>query len=140
MTTKQRRETKLRLIREGLPSPIVNRILRLATTLHRLSEAQCNGDYPADNGERRVFACVRCNTCWAPESMKRRPLRAESDGLITSGPVCPDCIATERVQELLKPFHGFEPIFNGDPRRPVLKLRVPSGATDDYENEGIVCG
>lgn len=33
------------------------RLLRLGATLHRLAEAECNGDWPCDNGERPTSVC-----------------------------------------------------------------------------------
>lgn len=36
--------------REGLDLPTCRKLLRYATTLHRLAEAQCNGDWPYNGG------------------------------------------------------------------------------------------
>lgn len=33
--------------------------------------------------------------------------------------------------------HGLTPIFNGDPRGAVLKIKVPSGRTNDGGREGV---
>lgn len=33
--------------------------------------------------------------------------------------------------------HELTPIFNGDPRGAVLKLKVPSGRTNDWGREGV---
>jgi hypothetical protein len=42
-----------------------------------------------------------------------------------------------RVTAELAP-HGITPLFSGDPRGAVLKLRMPSGRTNDWGQEGII--
>jgi hypothetical protein len=82
-------------------------LLRCATTLQRLAEAQCNGDWPADNGTRSVAVCPQCEGYWAPTSIN------------ASG--CPDCRAEARVRTVLAAT-SLRPVFGRDPRGAVLRL------------------
>ena len=74
----------------------------------------CNGDYPADNGERKTMECPQCGNHWAPEAFKRH--------------LCPDCrndqAITAYVGDVL-PGWGLE--LQGDPRGCVIKLKTPEG-------------
>ena len=117
------------MTQEGLPVSVTRTIMRHGATLHRLAEAQCNGDWPADNGKRQVVPCggaadQGCGMYWHPSTLK--------------GPMkqCPDCRIGLRVTALLAPYN-ITPIFNGDPRGAVLKLKVPSGRTNDWGREGV---
>lgn len=108
----------------GLHVDTARRLLRYATTLQRLSEAQCNGDYPADNGERKVEPCSKCGSLWVRSSMMKRK----------TGLVCKDCRTQELVTAALEG-SGLEPFFQGDPRGAVLQL-VPAGS----KFEDVDCG
>jgi hypothetical protein len=113
---------------EGLPLDTTRALLRYSQTLHRLAEAQCNGDWPADNGDRKVEYCgggekAGCGSMWAPSTLKGK------------GKLCPDCRTTALVHAILPA--GFGAIFAGDPRGCVFKLTVPSGRTNDGGREGI---
>lgn len=155
---------------EGVPEHVARLVLRHAATLQRLAEAQCNGDYPADNGEGESHVCGTCSSAWKPGAfLKSGPWRVACYGCgwqdsaafairrtadtrcdvlkqVASDPHkhlyvvtdarCPDCRTSDRVRELLAPFN-IEPIFNGDPRGAVVKLKVPSGRTDDWGREGV---
>jgi len=107
---------------EGVPLEAAERLMRNATTLHRLAEAQCNGDWPADNGERKVIACPRCGSLWVPSTIRRNR--------------CPDCAAEDRVRADCNAYN-LTPIFQGDPRGHVLMVKVPSGRTNDSGHTGI---
>lgn len=116
-------------------------LCRAATTLHRLAEAQCNGDWPADNGERKVVECSRCESLWMRSSMRQDRKAPKITGPGESKPrwvplICQDCATQDRVRALLAPYN-IAPIFQGDPRGCVLKLKVPSGTTNDWGREGI---
>lgn len=108
----------------GVPEAIALAVLRDANTLDRLAVAQCNGDWPADNGERRVVECKTCGSYWVPSDLKGKDK------------ACGDCRAAKRITDRLNPF-GIVPIFNGDPRGAVVKLQVPNGRTDDWGREGL---
>lgn len=94
-------------------------LLRHAATLHRLAEAQCNGDYPADNGERKVEECPLCGSMWVPSTIK-----------LTG---CPDCRAQSRVRVILNET-PYEPEFSGDPRGCVVKIFHKSTEHKDRES------
>lgn len=106
-------------------------ILRAASTLDRLAVAQCNGDWPADNGERKTVVCPICECGWVPSS-----LAVAKSGPHKGQKVCQDCRTEERLTATLKPY-GIEPIYGGDPRGYVVKLKMPSGATNTWSQDGI---
>lgn len=109
----------------GLDLPTITKLLRYATTLQRLAVAQCNGDYPADNGVRKVVFCPRCEAGFLPSVFKRA-----NDG----SKICPDCRTQELVKAVLPP--NVTPIFGGDPRGAVLKLATPLHPYSDDGQQG----
>jgi hypothetical protein len=117
-----RDETVALLTEEGLDIPALRVILRAAQTLHRLAVAQCNGDWPADNGQRETIECTNCGNYWDASTIAKSGL-------------CQNCRTRARVLEVLP--EGFTPVFGGDPRGCVLKVAVPSGKTDDHAREGL---
>ena len=128
MSAREERERfLLRATGAGLPYHALRALLRHAKTLQRLAEAQCNGDYPADNGQRETFVCPACEMGWAPASFKRAP---GSDR--TSPPVCPDCRTQMHITALLLG-SAFAPVFGGDPRGYVLKIRPLAVSERDAE-------
>jgi hypothetical protein len=141
---KEREEFIATMTAEGVPLDTVRRVLRDAATIQRLAEAECNGDYPCDNGERRVWPCARCGMGYVESSLRRavcdcgigsakglHSILCERDALI-----CPSCRAQDRIFKALEPFH-VAPIFSGDPRGACVKLKVLSGKTDDWGRDGI---
>lgn len=125
---------------EGMPVAAIRRLLSLSQTLHRLAVASCNGDYPADNGERKVTFCPECQGGFVPSSYKRLPGADKG-----ASKVCPDCYAEAQVMSLIDALNAtrgedqpvFKVITQGDPRGCVLKIAVPSGKTNDWGREGI---
>jgi hypothetical protein len=127
---------------------LARKLRRAGATLQRLAEAQCNGDYPYDNGERPVVFCGRCQSGAVRSSMKRCKVRPDTAGVETIGQgkdayylLCPDCRTQDRVTTLLAE-HGLRPIFQGDPRGPVFKVIPPSYAARNagrpaHDLEGI---
>lgn len=115
---------------EGLDVGTARLLLRHSSTIQRLAEASCNGDYPADNGTRPTVECPECGTYWHPASFKRARINGSEPRK-----VCPDCQTETRVKSLLP--QGFTAIFGGDPRGCCLKITVPSGRTNDGGREGI---
>ena len=112
------------MAREGVATYKCRTLLGAAGKLHRLAEAMCNGDWPCDNGERPTKECTECGLGYAPEAMRRG--------------VCPECRTQTRIKAFVTGLGaGFEAIVNGDPRGAVLKIKVPSGNTDDWGKEGI---
>lgn len=122
MSQRDREEFVAIVAQEGLPYDVARVLMREATTLHRLAEASCNGDWPADNGQRKVEPCKRCEGLWVRSVLKK-------------GGLCPDCRAEDRVRAILP--EGFAAVFQGDPRGAVFKLKVPSGRTNDGGREGV---
>lgn len=137
---KDRDETIALLSAEGMPVAVIRRLFSLSQTLHRLAVASCNGDYPADNGERTVIFCPECQGGYVPSSYKRLPGADKA-----ASKVCPDCYATAQVKALIDALNAtrgedqavFKAIMQGDPRGCVLKTAVPSGRTNDWGREGI---
>ena len=135
---REREQFILAMERAGVGYEVACGLLRDATTLQRLAEAQCNGDWPADNGQRPVEACAECKGLWAPS-------------VLLKGRQCPDCRTEAHVRTLcaditrrLYPGRWVEeeelppvaPEFSGDPRGCVLKIRIP-GDPGDY-GDGLV--
>ncbi len=120
---KEREEFLVSITREGVPLDVARKVMRNAATIQRLSEAECNGDYPCDNGERKVSFCTRCESGYVKWVLKK-------------GGLCPNCRAQDRVAALLAPY-SVKPDFQGDPRGACVKLVVPSGRTDDWGKTGI---
>ena len=143
---RDREEFVALMTKEGVPLRVIQALMRASTTLHRLAERECNGDdwtvralvpcpeapkgtfnrqgvyiEPADSVERDVW----CSVCG--EKGKHARVTAST---VKAGQV------EQRVQALCKA-HGLTPVFNGDPRGAVLKVKVPSGRTNDGWREGV---
>jgi len=122
--------------RAGLTVDTARYLLRQAATLQRLAEAQCNGDYPADNGQRKVSECGRCGSLWAPGVLKS----ARTPGHVGT-PTCPDCRTEDRVRARLATHApGWQAIFHGDPRGCVLKLVPPGVSADPFGDDSRYLG
>lgn len=102
------------MARAGVRVDVARAWLRRAATAQRLAEASCNGDYPADNGERKVKPCPSCEVGWSPGSFR--------------GGVCPEC-SHERLmtRKLAAELPGWTAQFHGDPRGCVVVLGTPEG-------------
>lgn len=96
---------------------------RMSKRHARLQEALCNGDWPADNGVRPTVECPLCGMGWATGTVHK-----------TKG--CKDCRLEADIRKTLEPY-GIEPIFSGDPRGCTVKLKMPSGTTNDWGREGV---
>lgn len=107
-----RDEFMARCGKHAIPTPAARRFLSLAGRLQRLAEAQCNGDYPADNGQRETSTCPRCEMLWAPETITRKG--------------CRDCRATDAAKAAAK-VYSLEVETQGDPRGCVLTLIMEDG-------------
>lgn len=132
---------------EGMPLEIARRILRHANTVQRLAVMSCNGV------RNRVHMMPKHQMCGATEGDQTTRW---------ADVTCPDCLSV-RAERLIQewctkagasvcdfkperchayhfaPVHhkAFVPIFGGDPRGACVKLKVPSGKTDDIGREGI---
>lgn len=118
-TQRHRDEFIAEATRAGLRVDQARSLLRYAATLQRLAEAQCNGDWPADNGERKTAACPICENHWAPSTIK------------TAG--CPDCRTEALVKRALEG-STLVPEFHGDPRGAVLRLYQADSDPKDRES------
>lgn len=100
------------MVREGMSLDTARKIMRKGATLDRLAIAACNGDFPADNGERPTVVCSECACAWHRSAIRK-------DGR------CVDCHTAEQLRALLP--EGFAAEFAGDPRGCVVKIKTPSG-------------
>ena len=48
-----------------------------------------------------------------------------------------DAKCEQKIRELCNQLYGCSPVFSGDPRGCTVKLRVPSGKTNDWGQTGI---
>jgi hypothetical protein len=88
-------------------------LMRYAGTLQRLEEDYCN--IPMNDAEI------------ARREAKMARIRGKVHG------VCMEIAAADANGKFL----NIAPIFSGDPRGCVLKIRVPDGFSDDFGGEGI---
>lgn len=147
MSRRQDRDQLIATLARELPDvqpfaivDLARKLCRAGTTLQRLAEAQCNGDWPADNGERKVETCGRCESSWVRSTMSRRKVKADTAGVTTIGEgkkaffyLCQDCRTQDRVTALLAE-HGMVPRFDGDPRGPVLRVFRPGVSRQDIDS------
>lgn len=126
------RERDVFIARCQLSPDTARALLRHATTMQRLAEAQCNGDWPCDNGERKVKPCPLCESLWVPSQIQggtAAKMAAKRHTMDAPLPyrACPDCRTEARVHALLEGTQ-WQAWTQGDPRGYVLKLfprRVP---------------
>lgn len=134
------------MAKEGVLEETARRIMRAATTLHRLAEDDCNG-VPECHGYPRRHLCYpqghpkSTRETYCGESFvtaENVPAKVLTTGKI-SRTTCPSCKATRLEQSLLKYVNerGLSAVFSGDPRGAVVKLAVPSGKTNDWGQVGI---
>lgn len=154
MTTRERESFMHEAGKAGICEADARKILRYGTTLARLAVAQCNGDWPADNGERQIMACEECGQSWSPSVFTgKREYRAvcyqcgwkgelwysskvarneekehehDNTGIVTTAE-CPDCRHTRLVKAIIAQYPGVSVEFQGDPRGAVVKLVLADG-------------
>ena len=119
---KDRAEFLETMTHEGMPKTTALSLLRHASTLSRYAENACNGDgaYRPDNVTRSCRSCGDIVAGWFIHS---------KTGL------CFDCTHWAAILRLLPA--GFKAIHSGDPRGAVVKIKVPSGRTNDWGAQGI---
>ena len=123
----EREEFLVTMACEGLPVSVGRLVLRHANTIQRLSAAECNGDWPCDNGQRPVCFCDNCEAGYVRSAMvSRAPDKV----------ICKNCATQQRIALILAPFN-IKPNFQVDPRGSCVKLAVPSGKTDDMGRSGL---
>lgn len=130
-----------RMREEGVPETVARKIMRHTRTLERLAVAECNGDYPYNIHidchyphcrcwKGPAFLCRLCDTFVAEPTLRDIQASDPTRGL------CQACAIQGHMLALLKPYR-VSAVFKGDPRGAVVKLKVPSGRTDDGEQEGL---
>jgi hypothetical protein len=131
MSLRKEQSEFVAILTRGMPnlkprqvSLLAAKFTRLSVRHGRLQEAQCTGDWPADNGERALNTCPRCGIGWAVGQVKKAG--------------CPDCRCEDQVNALAQT-HGLEAVFQGDPRGCTVKLRIPNAHGKDFGGEGLVC-
>lgn len=128
---------------------------------------ECNGngktwtrDQEADKRhDRRYVVCSNCETSGVSKAVLKRSTERTCDCGTEFELVCPDCRTSELVRQVLREASidywksrdlatynmdrtpridfPFTAKLGGDPRGCVLKIVVPSGATNDWGREGI---
>lgn len=127
--TRERDEFISRMSREGMPLDVVTSLLRYASTLQRLAVAQCNGEWPCDNGQRKVIPCPVCEGGYVPSVIKGSAYLPKGEK------ACPDCRTAAAVTATLKGAEGvWRPVFGGDPRGAVLRLVPKDAKPEDVES------
>lgn len=109
LSSRDRRDFMLRLARMDLSDWAIERFARWASRLDTLNVALCNGDWPCDNGERKVEQCSRCEGGYVPSQLSKHERE------------CPDCRTQDKVR-MLALAQGLTVEFSGDPRGMPFKL------------------
>lgn len=121
--TRERDEFIKQASQEGLDLDACRKLLRYATTLQRLAEAQCNGDWPyngdrdrpimiesasvkgdaRDRWDKRYTVCPKCEASGVARAAMRwsRGQPPRMGAVIGKELICPDCRTQELVNALL---------------------------------------
>jgi hypothetical protein len=130
---------------EGMPLPMIRALMRAATTLHRLEEANCSIEV---RKPRHYTAPLGILTSERPRATMCGVALPLSDDYVRSGDriayhqplvtcwACKAALVEKRVERLLAG-SGFAPVFGGDPRGAAIRVRVPSGKSDSWAGDGI---
>lgn len=136
MSSKQRDRDEFIVLmaREGVPVDVARRLMRAGVSLHRIAELQCSSE-AADRD--RVPCPGGADTCLCRDygSYEGIGVPASVHGTVPRINVREAAIK-RRVRALCTQ-HNLVPVFNGDPRGAVLKVKVPSGVTNDWGREGV---
>jgi hypothetical protein len=138
MSYRHERDAFLLEVGRDLGLRTTTKLLRHANTLQRLAVAQCNGDYPCDNGKRKVMPCPLCESQYVPSQIRGGTLarfawrdHAPADHKGTTA--CLDCRTDAAIRLLL---HGspYKAVTQGDPRGYVLRLYDTSATPANIDN------
>lgn len=125
-----RKEFRKAMKAEGLDIKAINLILNLADTYQRLAVEECNVPGVQVKCPNAKQAGTFCRLCEAhannPADLKHETVRAST--------VYMDRIERKISANLPK---GFAGVFNGDPRGSTVKIKVPSGRSNGWSNEGM---
>lgn len=127
MSYQRERDYFIAQVAPTLGVPNARALLACATTLQRLAEAQCNGDWPCDNGERKVTECPLCEGLWVPSQIQGSRLLERGEK------ACPDCRTEARAHQLVEG-SPYRAVTQGDPRGAVLSLYERSASRESIEN------
>jgi hypothetical protein len=142
--SRDREEFVAIMVAEGMPLDVCRAVMRAAASLQRIAELECSSE-SADRdrvpcpGRQRPLACIcehwrsqdgqRGCGCTSPtgDADKHHPVTriARREQSIRS-----------TVERICAPY-GIKPDFQGDPRGAVVKLKVPSGRTNDWGRVGV---
>ena len=128
---KEREDFVVAMDREGVPAEVTRAILRDASTIQRLAVVACN-DEAADRDR------VRCPADSCPclcQDYGDFDFNTSQHGKVPRYALT-DRAAQRRIVARLAPYN-VSAVFDGDPRGACVKLRVPSGRTDDSGQIGI---
>lgn len=131
MDRKSREQFLMAASRLGLNDYMARRLCRLASTHNRLAEAECNGDWPCDNGERQVVECSRCGSGYVRSAMFRDHTQPKIQLPGESKPhwiplICKSCKTQDNISALCREY-GIGVEFQGDPRGWTVTLKPLAG-------------
>jgi hypothetical protein len=115
---RQRLAFVLAMGREGMDERTARLILRHSATVQRLAVDACNRELTPRETQRALQARDRIAALIGRTECQRVAARAVEMGWLVASP-------------------GFAVVFNGDPRGACVKIKVPSGRTDDWGGVGI---
>lgn len=125
----------------------VLRLLRWGRTYGRLCEAECNGDWPAANGDGTAWPCPKCESQWRTAYPRRR--RGGHEQIIDAAlreRACPSCRAERIIRETCAKWGPFgenpgdyhaTPHFQSDPRGHTVRLQIAGAPLDAYERPAL---
>jgi len=133
-------------VQEGVNVTTARKLLTAASKLQRLAELACSSE-AADRDRVKCPKAFRqedvagVGTCLCRDYGSYDPDATTPGGDPDHHGAIPRIGLTEartekRVTDLCAK-HGLSPEFGGDPRGAVLKLKVPSGKTNDWSGTGI---
>lgn len=131
--TKDREDFLLAMQGEGVPADVARAVLRDAATVQRCAELACSSESAYNDR-------VRC-----PAVRPGRACLCDDEGTFDAetgehGDVPRYAVRSAQregsIVRALKPY-SIVPVFGGDPRGACVKLKVPSGRTDDWGQTGL---
>ena len=131
---KDREEFVSIMTQEGIPLHVAQQLMRYSATLQRIAELECSSEaadrdrVPCPKKYQSQGGCL-CRNYGAYDAL------TATHGSIPRIAV-QEANTQGRVLALCNPY-SLVPVFSGDPRGAVLKLKVPSGRTNDMGREGI---
>ena len=125
---------------EGVPVDAARALIHFGAALHRIAELACN----SEAADRDRVACPGgAETCLCRDYGSFGVQFGGLEGRVaynSHGTVPRYTVREARIEARVRVLcqrHGLMPIFDGDPRGAVLKLKVPSGRTNDGGMEGV---